>query len=386
MGFNLLNWAIGYGLKKVADPIFGNRGQSIELALQKQVSDWAHRLPKNKYVAPEALFSNFRQNIKLDKTSKIFSLRQAIKNKSVPTNTQWHDAILEQWQLKRKELGHCAQSFFLLEESEVSDDIADLANNLYSVIAAETTLFRNQSLGYLRDIRLNQDILIEMLEKLSPKPVEKHKAKSRKSGVCDVASTDNFTGFFGKGNKPTALTRRIIKRCEELALEMEKLYVASVPLAIKYRTGHAIEIKPSTSKGFQIQSALMSSEETIAVNSMVIHSIRHFIFFNPERKAKFIKYALFHELGHCFLHWPLSRARQGRIVFGNTSENVYLIKYNRNEEIEADVFSAYFLAYYESGGGQRYKPRKPVRPDNHGVLEQLKYLNKSGSLYSGAFV
>jgi hypothetical protein len=160
MAFDLITWAIGFSLSKIAsNAIDRSNNQSFSNELNKIVEDWANYLPTDIYVNPNSIFPE--QNIFVENENYSLSvLKEKIISKILPTQSDWFTAILEQWRMIKLKLGDDSQSFYNLSESEASIHIDNLSQQLYQKSKLNTDLFKNKVLNDLEIIKNKLDALL----------------------------------------------------------------------------------------------------------------------------------------------------------------------------------------------------------------------------------
>jgi|GEM_PF-1850872 hypothetical protein len=160
MAFDLITWAIGFSLSKIAsNAIDRSNNQSFSNELNKIVEDWANYLPTDIYVNPNSIFPV--QNIFVENENYSLSvLKEKIISKILPTQSDWFTAILEQWRMIKLKLGDDSQSFYNLSESEASIHIDNLSQQLYQKSKLNTDLFKNKVLNDLEIIKNKLDALL----------------------------------------------------------------------------------------------------------------------------------------------------------------------------------------------------------------------------------
>lgn len=144
MVFDLLGWALGYGLKKGTDRFLKKVGEEpVHRALNQTVAEWAAQFEKTAYIKPETLFV-FDQQI-LSARTEYVQLQQKFQNLEVPSKELWHTVFMEQWRLIRDKYEGShedLQAFFQLPESEVSVAFDDLADRVVKVCNQDESLFK----------------------------------------------------------------------------------------------------------------------------------------------------------------------------------------------------------------------------------------------------
>ncbi|MGA2092511.1 MAG: tetratricopeptide repeat protein [Sedimentisphaerales bacterium] len=157
MAFDPLSWAIGYALKKGLDRLLTHK--SLASNLQKTFSQWAKNLPPDAHIYPDSDFAAIDQNPDPAKQPSLCALRKTILDNHIPTESQWLDALLEQWRLVPGTVEE-PQKFFKLEEDIARQHLTRLAKALADECKKYDTLFKVSTIDELRKISSKLDGLV----------------------------------------------------------------------------------------------------------------------------------------------------------------------------------------------------------------------------------
>jgi tetratricopeptide (TPR) repeat protein len=157
MAFDPLSWAIGYALKKGLDRLLTHK--SLASNLQKAFSQWAKNLPPDAYIYPDSDFALIDQNPDPAKQPSLCALRNTILDNHIPTESQWLNALLEQWRLVPGTVEE-PQKFFKLQENTARQHLVRLAKALSDECKKYDTLFKVSTIDELRKISLKLDGLL----------------------------------------------------------------------------------------------------------------------------------------------------------------------------------------------------------------------------------
>jgi len=157
MAFDPLSWAIGYALKKGLDRLLTH--ESLASNLQKAFRQWAKNLPPEAHIYPDSDFAVIDQNPDPAKQPSLCALRNTLLDNHIPTESQWLDALLEQWRLVPGTVEE-PQKFFELPEKTAQKHLAKLAKSLADECKKYDTLFKVSTIDELRKISSKLDGLL----------------------------------------------------------------------------------------------------------------------------------------------------------------------------------------------------------------------------------
>lgn len=168
MAFDPLSWAIGYTLKKGLDRLLTHK--SLASNLQKTFTQWANNLPPEAHIYPDSDFVVIDPDANPAKQPSLCALRKTILDNHIPTESQWLDALLEQWRLVPGTVEE-PQKFFKLPEDTARQHLIRLAKALADECAKYDSLFkigttdgiRNANTG-INEIKTKLDEIIQRLE------------------------------------------------------------------------------------------------------------------------------------------------------------------------------------------------------------------------------
>ena len=172
MAFDPLSWAIGYALKKGLDRLLTHK--SLASNLQKAFKQWAKNLPTDAYIYPDSDFAAIDQNPDPAKQPSLCALRNTLLDNHIPTESQWLDALLEQWRSVPKDNLEEKQRFFGLPEKTARKHLNVLSKSLADECAKYDELFKPGTVDLIRKAHGKLDILDGkvdvLLERVKPKP------------------------------------------------------------------------------------------------------------------------------------------------------------------------------------------------------------------------
>lgn len=166
----------------------------------------------------------------------------------------------------------------------------------------------------------------------------------------------------------------------------KKLPLASIAKSIEQMKGCQIFIEPFYNGGARVDcdGCLATCEPYIVPDidempskKFAIKIRQHFIFYMPSDDIEVERFRVAHELGHCALHWPLGE-RANRKVGGHVIDvgEMYLVKFQKEEELEADAFACLL-------GLHRPAPRRTtVWEVNDLLFQKIAEYNNKGLLQS----
>ena len=158
MPFDPLSWALGYVLSKAADKALKRTAQGdLTKELRKDALEWASELPAglqglNAQIVPRTLFSHL-QTSEDEIVPKQKVLADAIREKKIPSQSLWVDALFERWQEVRKTLDETVHPFFQTDPSTVRPLLDNLAKKLEKVCTSNEELFRQTTYELLQEMR-----------------------------------------------------------------------------------------------------------------------------------------------------------------------------------------------------------------------------------------
>lgn len=153
MPFDLFAWAIGFGLSKSAGAAASwVLKDTLPKKLNAVAHEWASALPGDRWVEPQALVSDAVADHELSDRPKLGKLRSGLRERTIPGENTWEEALVEQWALTRSRLGHNAQPFFLLSEADARLHLSELSRALFKACRDDEPLFRGTVLGLLDEI------------------------------------------------------------------------------------------------------------------------------------------------------------------------------------------------------------------------------------------
>jgi hypothetical protein len=95
MAFDPLSWAIGFALTKGFNRLLID--QSLATNLKKAFKQWAKKLPSDAYIYPDSNFAQINPKPDIEKQPSLCALRRILLYNHIPTESQWLDALFEQW-------------------------------------------------------------------------------------------------------------------------------------------------------------------------------------------------------------------------------------------------------------------------------------------------
>ena len=159
---------------------------------------------------------------------------------------------------------------------------------------------------------------------------------------------------------PSQFMRRmkaIRGKCQGLIILASSLHMTSVAKAIEQEAGCRILIKPFP-EGHEHRRArgclVTVDTATVIAPDQSIPGRDHFLYYRPG-KAEADRWAVAHELGHAFLHWPLRericRIREAPFAphDGLTS---YVIEFTDDEESDANAFACVMAGHRPAPGNR----------------------------------
>jgi hypothetical protein len=171
MAFDPLSWAIGYALKKGLDRFLTHK--SLSAKLQKAFSQWAKHLPPDAHIYPDSDFAVIDSDIDPAKQPSLCALRKIILDNHIPTESQWLNALLEQWRLVPGTVEE-PQKFFKLPEDAARQHLTRLAKALADECKQYDTLFKVSTIDELRKISKKLDGLAPQSKPAPQGPTQDH--------------------------------------------------------------------------------------------------------------------------------------------------------------------------------------------------------------------
>lgn len=146
MAFDPLSWAVGYILTQGLNKIVTKK--SLPVKLQKRLGQWAKTLPTNSYICPEALFPDIESNPTPLQQPALYSLRQTLIAQHIPSESDWLNALIEQWH-RIHDNHKDPQPFFQLQESTAKEYLAKLAIEFSNECKQDEQLFHTTVIDIL---------------------------------------------------------------------------------------------------------------------------------------------------------------------------------------------------------------------------------------------
>ena len=151
----VLGWVAKVALSKAADAglkLFAKDDvfQRLSKDLDKAVGQWAERLPDQfRSLEPRALFaSDVRRSTDGPNRPRMQILWKTIENGEIPREVIWLDALMDQWETVRQNLGDGAELFFRIPPGEAKPLLEGLAKQLELVGTKDSKLFQSALHGF----------------------------------------------------------------------------------------------------------------------------------------------------------------------------------------------------------------------------------------------
>jgi tetratricopeptide (TPR) repeat protein len=173
MAFDPLSWAIGYTLTKGLNRFLAHK--TLASNLQKAFKQWAKNLPSEAHIYPDSDFATIEQDADPLRQPLLCALRNTLLDNHIPTESQWFDALLEQWRSVPKDNLEEKQRFFGLPEETAQNHLTLLAKALADECAKYDQLFKTGAIDLLRKANGKLDTIDGkvdvLLERVKPEPL-----------------------------------------------------------------------------------------------------------------------------------------------------------------------------------------------------------------------
>lgn len=151
---------------------------------------------------------------------------------------------------------------------------------------------------------------------------------------------------------PEKTVEYVIERTEELFKHLRSIPFIDVTEIIEEICGCRVSIYcynslPIPCLGTCDEQIILLKDKKKMVPEVSLDTRHHFIFFRKNTDEEIEAFEVAHELGHCYLHWPLEK-REKRLISLKVPElqnDMYMVRFNKKEECEADAFGCILVAH-----------------------------------------
>ena len=151
MPFDPVSWGLGFVLTRVSSKLLDKAfAGDLRARLEREVENWANELPPDRSVVSAALFPDLSLST-VDRPA-LEAIRHTMESDKIPSEEQWLEAFVEQWQVIRSRGGDL-QSFFTISVENAREHLADLAKRVKKQCSQDERLFRGEVLNVPEEIR-----------------------------------------------------------------------------------------------------------------------------------------------------------------------------------------------------------------------------------------